>query len=108
MNTHKPAQPKHAKPKAPVHVENSTDATRGEPLGIRAQKRRTELEAALASLPADRLREQSDIQLALSSVDELMTGDLENPSEVVATGLNRWLEGTKHLAETHAKTRAKH
>ena len=36
----------------PTLVENTTDATRGEPLGLRAQKRRAELEIALAALPA--------------------------------------------------------
>src|SRR5436305_742663 len=35
-----------------LRVENSTDATRGEPLAMRAQKRKLELELALTKLPA--------------------------------------------------------
>jgi hypothetical protein len=84
---------------APLHIENSTDATRGEPIVPRVQARRAELQVALQKLAADELRARNDIQLALSSVDALLTGDLEKLSDVTAFELNRWLEHTKHLAE---------
>jgi hypothetical protein len=82
-----------------VHVENSTDATRGEPLAVRAQKRKAELEAALEQLPAGELRVRNDITLALGTVETLLTGDLERLSDATASALNRWLENSKHLAE---------
>src|SRR6185436_560815 len=93
------------RPRAPAHVENTTDATRGEPLAVRAQKRRAELAAALQKLPADELRARGDIELALSLVDGLMTGDVEKLSDATASGLNHWLEHTKHLAEVTPPTR---
>ena len=79
---------------------NSTDATRGEPLAVRARTRRDELAAALEKLPADRLRERNDIELALSNVDGLLTGDPTHLSASTGGEINKWLEGTKHLAET--------
>jgi hypothetical protein len=87
-------------PYTPEHVENSTDATRGEPLALRAQKRKAELEVALAKLPAHELLARSDIELALSSVDGLLTGDVEHLSDATGSALSRWLENSKHLAET--------
>ena len=78
---------------------NSTDATRGEPLATRARTRRAELAAALEALPADRARARGDIELALSTVDSLLTGDPTHPSDATAGDLNTLLEGTKHLAE---------
>ena len=83
----------------PAHVENSTDATRGEPLALRAQKRKAELEEALQKLPAHDIRGGNDLVLALGTVSGLLTGDLENLSDATASALSRWLEGTKHLAE---------
>jgi hypothetical protein len=93
------------RPRAPAHVENTTDATRGEPLTVRAHKRKAELAAALQRLPADELRARGDIELALSTVDGLLTGDVEKLSDATASGLNRWLEHTKHLAEVTPPTR---
>jgi hypothetical protein len=87
------------RPRAPAHAENSTDATRGKPLALRAQKRKAELAVALQKLPADDLRARNDIELALTSVDALLTGNLERLSDATASELNRWLEHTKHLAE---------
>ena len=84
----------------PIPVENTTDATRGEPLGLRAQKRRAELAQALTALPPADLSARSDIELAMSSVDTMLTGDLEHLSDATAADLSRWLEHTKHLAET--------
>jgi hypothetical protein len=83
----------------PAHVENSTDATRGQPLALRAQKRKAELEEALAKVPADDRRGGNDLVLALDTVNGLLTGDLENLSDATASALSRWLESTKHLAE---------
>lgn len=79
---------------------NTTDATRGEPLGVRAEKRRSELERALAALPEEDLRARNDIKLALCSVDAMLTGDPEHLSDATAAELSRWLEHVKHLAET--------
>jgi hypothetical protein len=83
----------------PKRIENSTDATRGEPLAMRAQKRRAELEAALAKLSADD-RSRGDIELAVASIDALLTGDVNNLGDATAADLSRLLEGSKHLAES--------
>jgi len=83
----------------PVSHTNTTDATQGEPLAVRARARRKELAAALAKLPADRARERGDIELALTTVDNLLTGDPKHLSDATGGDLNKWLEGTKHLAE---------
>ena len=83
----------------PARVENSTDATRGEPLAMRAQKRRVELQAALAKLPADD-RSRGDIEHALAAIDTLLTGDVGHLAESTAAELSRLLEGSKHLAES--------
>jgi hypothetical protein len=82
-----------------LQIENSTDATRGQPLAARVLARKNELEDALADLgPHDCLMKQA-IETALATVYLLMTGDLAHPSEVVARDLNRWLERNKHLAQ---------
>jgi hypothetical protein len=86
-------------PHAAKHVENSTDATRGEPLGVRAEKRKAELEAALAKLPADELRARNDIEVVLGSFTTLLTGNSEHLSDTTAAELSRLLENSKHLAE---------
>lgn len=88
-------------------VENTTDASRGEPLASRALKRQSELEATLANVPDHDLRARADIELALSSLSPLLTGDLENLSDTTASEISRWLEHTKHLAE-RTPQRAKH
>lgn len=89
-------------------VENSTDATQGEPLAVRAAARRVELEAALAKLPAHELRARTDIEMALAAITALLVGDPDHPSESTAAAINTWLESSKHLAETAkpAKSRA--
>ena len=80
-------------------LENTTDMTRGQPLAARVLARKDELEDALAELgPHDVIGRQA-IEIALATVYTLMTGDLAHPSEVVARGLNRWLERNKHLAQ---------
>lgn len=78
---------------------NSTDATRGAPLAVRARARRDELAALREQIPAHNMRERSDIELALTTVDNLLTGDTENLADATARDLNKWLEQTKHLAE---------
>ncbi len=84
---------------APRHV-NSSDATMGKPIAARVMARKQELEGVLGGLAAEDVRTRSDIELALSTVEELLTGDLANIPAVVASDLNRWLEHNKHLAES--------
>lgn len=80
-------------------LENSVDATRGQPLAARILARKNELEDALAELgPHDRVERQA-IETALATVYLLMTGDLAHPSDVVARDLNLWLERNKHLGQ---------
>ncbi|HEY4182710.1 MAG TPA: hypothetical protein VGM90_38025 [Kofleriaceae bacterium] len=103
---HQSTQPK--QPKIP-HFENSTDATRGLPLGVRAQKRREELQAALDDLPVEDARARNDIEVVLATLDNLLTGDPTHLSDATAAELNRALENSKHLAEVTPviKTRAR-
>ncbi len=89
---------------APARRENSTDATRGEPLVQRAQTRQRELAVRLALLPEEDVRGRTDIETALSTVAGLLTGDLDQISNMTAQALDRWLEANKHLAETAADT----
>jgi hypothetical protein len=78
-------------------IENTTDATRGQPLAARVLARKDELEDALADCsPRDVLR-RAALETALTAVYALMTGDLAHPPEVVARALNAWLERNKHL-----------
>ena len=93
-------------PAPPTLVENSTDATRGEPLAMRAQKRRHELEGILANLPAEDRRARSDIQLMVASIDALLTGDVDHLSDATAAALNKLLENGKHIAEVAPATDA--
>ena len=79
-------------------IENTTDATRGQPLAARVLARKDELEDALADCgPHDQLQ-RTAIETALTTVYALMTGDLAHPPEVVARALNAWLERNKHIA----------
>jgi len=84
---------------APHPIVNSTDATHGAPLAVRARMRRDELATALERVEAHSVRERNDIELALTTVDSLLTGDTENLADATARDLNKWLEQTKHLAE---------
>jgi len=83
---------------APRQV-NSVDATAGQPIVTRVLTRKRELEAALAALPAGDVRTRSDIEVALSAINQLLTGDLKHVPAMVAADMNRWLENNKHLAE---------
>jgi len=87
-------------PAEPPRYLNSVDATVGQPLVDRVATRKLELEAALAALAPDAVRERSDIELALSTIGEMLTGNLSHVPAIVAADMNRWLERTKHLAET--------
>jgi hypothetical protein len=103
--TSHPARPsKQARPAK--HVENSTDATRGEPLAMRAQKRKLELERALEKRPAEDVRARNDINVAVASIDALLTGDVDHLSDATAAELSRLLESSKHLAEVNPVSRS--
>lgn len=81
------------------NIENSTDATRGHPLGERVLARKDELETALANCgPHDDSSLRLDLETALATVYQLITGDLAHPSQAVAQDLNLWLERNKYLA----------
>jgi hypothetical protein len=101
----KPVQP--SKPAHPTkHVENSTDATRGEPLAMRAQKRKLELERALDRHPAEDIRARNAINVAVASINALLTGDVDHLSDATAAELSRLLESSKHLAEVNPASRS--
>lgn len=87
------------------HRGNSTDATRGLRFADRVLLRKSELEDALADLGPDDAQLRTAIETALATVYQLMTGDLAHPSEVIARGLNRWLERNKHLAQESCSAR---
>lgn len=80
-------------------LDNTTDATRGQPLAARVLARKDELEDALAELGPHDAVERQAIETALATVYALMTGDLAHPCDVVARDLNRWLERNKHLGQ---------
>jgi hypothetical protein len=103
--TSHPAQPSKQAPPT-KHVENSTDATRGEPLAMRAQKRKLELERALENHPADDVRARNDINVAVASINALLTGDVDHLSGATAAELSRLLESSKHLAEVNPVSRS--
>lgn len=90
-------------------LENTVDATRGQPLALRVLARKDELEDALAELGPYDVVERQAIETALSTVYFLMTGDLAHPSDVVARNLSGWLERNKHLGQeiTRAKQAAR-
>jgi hypothetical protein len=81
------------------HIENSTDATRGEPLATRAEKRKLELQAALEGLGVGEPA-RKDIELAIASIEALLTGESAQLSNATAVQLSRVLERSKHLGET--------
>jgi len=99
--------PPEKQPRPAKHVENSTDATRGEPLAMRANKRKAELELALGKLPEDDKRARNDIEVAMSSISALLTGDVDHLSDTTAAELSRVLESSKHLAETNPVSKSR-
>ena len=87
-------------------LENSVDATRGQPLAMRVLARKDELEEALAELgPRDAL-ERHAIESALAAVYMLMTCDLSHPPQLVARDLSRWLERNKYLGQDIIRRKA--
>jgi hypothetical protein len=84
-----------------IENPNSTDATMGMNLRARVETRVAELTAALNGPTHE--GDRAGIQLALSEIAPLMTGDLDNIPQVVAFEMNTWLEANKHLAEYHTK-----
>jgi hypothetical protein len=80
-------------------VENSTDATQGQALGVRALARKAELEALLPTLEPHQAAMRADIERALASVATLLRGDSAHLSAATAAELNRWLEAAKFFAE---------
>jgi hypothetical protein len=84
---------------APRHV-NSVDATIGQPIVTRVMARKQELEGLLAQLPDDDVRTRGNIVMALDTINELLTGDLEHVPAVVVADMSRWLERNKHVAES--------
>ena len=80
-------------------IQNTTDATRGQPLAARVYQRKDELEDALADLDAREVMLRQAIQTALTTIYSLITGDIAHPPDLIARALNRWLERNKHLAQ---------
>jgi hypothetical protein len=78
-------------------IENTTDATRGQPLAARVLARKAELEDALADCRPHEVLQRTALASALTAVYALITGDLAHPSAVIARALNNWLERNKHL-----------
>ena len=108
MSDKTPVPTKSAKPTRPLKsAENSTDATRGEPLAMRAQKRKLELERALEKRPAEDVRGRNDINVAVASFNALLTGDVDHLSDTTAAELSRLLESSKHLAEVNPVSRSR-
>lgn len=79
-------------------IQNTTDATRGQPLAARVLARKNELEDALADCGAHQVLRRRAIETALAAVYSLITGDLAHPPDIIARALNTWLERHKHLA----------
>ena len=94
------APTKAAAPLAAQAHSNRTDATQGEPLAVRARTRQAQLQALLVKTPSYDAATRGDIELALSAVTQLLTGDTEHLSDATAAELSRWLEGAKQLGET--------
>jgi hypothetical protein len=78
--------------------ENSTDATRGQPLIARVLARKVELEDALADCGPHEVLQREAIETALSTVYSLMTCNLMRPPQFIARSLSRWLERNKHIS----------
>ncbi len=81
-----------------THI-NSVDATTGQPMIARVLQRKAELEARRETLREDDLQTRSDIDLALTTIGELLTGDLAHIPQVVVADMSKWLERSKHVAE---------
>lgn len=78
-------------------LENTVDATRGQPLADRVLARKNELEDALADMGPHDLVQREAIEEALHALYFLMPGDIAHPSPIVGRGLSEWLERNKHV-----------
>jgi hypothetical protein len=78
-------------------IENTTDATRGQPLAARVLARKDELEDALADCGVHEVVRRRALETALTTIYALITGDLAHPPDVIARALSAWLERNKHL-----------
>ena len=78
-------------------IENTTDATRGQPLAARVLARKAELEDELADCGRHETLRRTALETALAGIYSLITGDLAHPADVIAHALNNWLERNKHL-----------
>jgi hypothetical protein len=81
------------------NTDNSIDATRGQPLAVRAQARIKELEALVVEMPQG-ARERSEIEGSIASAKSLLTGNLDKLPPTTAADLNRWLETTKYIGQS--------
>lgn len=81
-----------------THI-NSVDATTGQPMIARVLSRKAELEAIRQTLHETDLQTLSDIDVALQTIDGLLTGDHANIPPVVVADMSKWLERSRHLAE---------
>ncbi len=81
-----------------THI-NSVDATIGQPMIARVLSRKAELEAIRQTLHETDLQTLSDVDVALQTIDALLTGDHANIPPVVVADMSKWLERSKHLAE---------
>ena len=78
-------------------IENTVEATRGQPLIARVLARKIELEDALADCAPYDETQRKAIETALAAVYGLITGDLAHPPRVVARALSAWLERNKYV-----------
>lgn len=85
-------------PETETRPINGVDATSGQPIVERVMAHKLALETVLASLPDDNRQTRADIEIALATIHELLTGDLDNVPRVVVADMSRWLERSKHLA----------
>lgn len=83
----------------PVALESPATSTQA-PIVARVMARKLELAALLAAVPAPTGHTADEINMALNTIDGLLTGDLINVPEVVAAEMSRWLEANKHVAQS--------
>jgi len=67
------------------------------PLVERTLTRMLELDAMLELMPDRTCTVARAIDTALAVAESLVTGDIDQPSEVVSRALARWLERTRNL-----------
>jgi len=76
-------------------VVNTSDATRGEPLAMRARERKADLQRALAAAPADDAHSRHDLEAALAAIEGMLAGDIERLPAPTAAEVHRWLAASK-------------